>query len=1000
MNSPLFLISPFALTCIIEIILAARCFALPHRQPHMLGLCCASAALATFAYALSIIAPNEFYMSVASAVYFCAIDLILFTLLCYCIMLTEHIESFRGRPDIPTIGTLVGLDCLVQLTNPLTGWSLGYTFVENAAAHWRYAPHMVYNLHLVFAYTMVAYVVFLLVRKLISVPDIYRSRYVRTTAGLLFVIAINALYLFVPNYSLVDFSVIFYIVLAAYYCWCERNFARRIVLSRVQNAVLENLDRPIVLFDYNEHFALANGTADKLFGRERLAPDYTLDAFIADFSFPAVQDGEGSRDFRWHAEDGMFYDCDYRRLHGRDGRVIGHLFVLTDASAAFDRLTEFRNRTTMERDFTEGSYDPVCPASVIICDLPQLSELNAAGGKSAGDRAIAALADTLRRTCPEGSYLARLEGSSLLAVCPETDMLAGRALIDTICTEMADIKDFPLTLRVQHALCVATGMHPNLIEAVTNTSDTLRTRRMLDSSLSHASILSSLAQAQNESNPAMEAHVQLTRLLADMLGRRMGLSDTQLNDLSLLCLLHDIGQLGIPLEIVNKPGRLTREEWDIMRSHVEKGFNIATVSRELRGVADAILHHHECWDGSGYPDGLLQEAIPLLSRIIAVIDTFDALTNDRPYRPAISVQSAANELRRCAGTQFDPNIVAEFLHLLPEIYGDDLHAVPAVSVSEESMPGGAVRTRKADFAAESTLHSVAAAMYTLDAEQHIIDCNAEFTLLTGYTRQDVEDYRLREVDLIFPEDRDLWLSMVMQSLQEHETVYLEHRIRRKDGSARYVLCYGRIFVEPATHIMRSELMLTDITTTSALRFIIQEERSHLSDSFARWKGLIRRDSLTGLLSHGAFYADAAELLLDESHRCLLLVMDLDNFKTCNDTLGHQVGDELLNLFAAALQSAVDKDGLCGRVGGDEFAAIVAMPVTATPDELRDRAESIRTHIVRALSDHYGGWTVSMGAASEKSFSGTISALYKNADDALYRAKNAGKNRLETEFTGD
>ena len=121
-------------------------------------------------------------------------------------------------------------------------------------------------------------------------------------------------------------------------------------------------------------------------------------------------------------------------------------------------------------------------------------------------------------------------------------------------------------------------------------------------------------------------------------------------------------------------GKLTDEEWKIMRSHVEKGHEIAMSNTELRQIAEEIRHHHERWDGNGYPDGLSRESIPVLSRVIAVVDAFDAMINDRPYRKGMPISKAIEELKSCAGSQFDPYIVSEFIRLVSEKYADSLAA--------------------------------------------------------------------------------------------------------------------------------------------------------------------------------------------------------------------------------------------------------------------------------------------------------------------------------------
>jgi HD-GYP domain-containing protein (c-di-GMP phosphodiesterase class II) len=131
--------------------------------------------------------------------------------------------------------------------------------------------------------------------------------------------------------------------------------------------------------------------------------------------------------------------------------------------------------------------------------------------------------------------------------------------------------------------------------------------------------------------------------------------------LQLAALLHDIGKIGIPDNILQKPGALTPEEWEIIKKHPAKGVSILEPIKELKEVAKVVLHHHERYDGKGYLDGLKGDQIPLLSRIIAIADTFDAMTSDRPYRKRTADQDAVEEIKRCSGSQFDPVLVEAFV---------------------------------------------------------------------------------------------------------------------------------------------------------------------------------------------------------------------------------------------------------------------------------------------------------------------------------------------------
>ena len=148
------------------------------------------------------------------------------------------------------------------------------------------------------------------------------------------------------------------------------------------------------------------------------------------------------------------------------------------------------------------------------------------------------------------------------------------------------------------------------------------------------------------------------------LAQNVGLSDSRLSDLRLFGHFHDVGKVGIPDEILFKPGRLNQEEFEIMKRHCEIGYRIAQSSGDLAPIADWILKHQEWWNGQGYPLGIKAEAIPLPCRILSIVDAYDAMTNDRPYRKAMFHKDAIAELERCAGTQFDPELVKAFKTIL------------------------------------------------------------------------------------------------------------------------------------------------------------------------------------------------------------------------------------------------------------------------------------------------------------------------------------------------
>jgi len=181
-------------------------------------------------------------------------------------------------------------------------------------------------------------------------------------------------------------------------------------------------------------------------------------------------------------------------------------------------------------------------------------------------------------------------------------------------------------------------------------------------------ILSILTDKYNEEG----VHSKRVSDLCQMVGMSMGMSKEDLGELKMAAMLHDIGKIAIPDRILDKPGALNDEEWHIMKQHTSYGYNILKAADEYSNLALYALTHHERYDGSGYPGGMKGEEIPLFSRIIAVGDAYEAMTSDRVYRNKRSSAEAIKELRRCSGTQFDPDIVGIFIDVINEVEAENI----------------------------------------------------------------------------------------------------------------------------------------------------------------------------------------------------------------------------------------------------------------------------------------------------------------------------------------
>lgn len=211
---------------------------------------------------------------------------------------------------------------------------------------------------------------------------------------------------------------------------------------------------------------------------------------------------------------------------------------------------------------------------------------------------------------------------------------------------------------------------------------------------SYEASLDAMVSAIESRDCETKHHCRRVQVYAVMLAQRLDVSPEQLVDISYGSLLHDVGKIGVPDSILLKPGKLTDAEWQVMRRHTIIGHQMLSKIKFLRGASDIVLHHHERWDGGGYPHGISGEEIPLGARIFSIIDTYDAMTSKRPYKEALPIATARAEIERCAGTQFDPRIVKEFLRIADEDLIDARAHVESETATSEppAAPTEPVRT--------------------------------------------------------------------------------------------------------------------------------------------------------------------------------------------------------------------------------------------------------------------------------------------------------------------
>ncbi len=552
------------------------------------------------------------------------------------------------------------------------------------------------------------------------------------------------------------------------------------------------------------------------------------------------------------------------------------------------------------------------------------------------------------------------------------------------------------------------------------------TKQITEFSRVHLATVEALASAIDARDQVGHGHVRRTQIYAVGIGRVLGLTENEINALRTGALLHDIGKLAIPDHILNKPGGLTSAELEKTKIHPVVGASILEKVGFDYPVVPTVRHHHECWDGRGYPDGLKGVEIPLTARILSVADAYDTLRGARPYRPPVAREEARQIILDGSGTRFDPTIVQTLIRNLgfieAEVNAQGLgYADNSDSGSSEAARGKQhyaeqiklanrevfslyelARELSSSISLEETLEMFAkkvgefvpyhtCALYLLDESKkyatasHVEGRNsAELSQRRVKVGQGATGFALKSSETVQNVDPDLDFSYAQVELTQLYSTMASVPLIADGELLGAVTIYSQDLASYGEENIRLLETISRIAADAIGKSLQHDE--------ARINALT--DPMTGLPNARSLQLQFEKEVARASRsgtNFQLLMLDLDGFKAVNDSFGHKVGDQMLMEIGQVILGQLRDYDFLARYGGDEFVALIPDTEAYDVTDLCDRIEkAVNAFSLNFENDTFASVGVSLGGSGYPKDGETFDQMVIAADKAMYERKSSRK----------
>ena len=561
-----------------------------------------------------------------------------------------------------------------------------------------------------------------------------------------------------------------------------------------------------------------------------------------------------------------------------------------------------------------------------------------------------------------------------------------------------------------------------------------KTREMSEASRVHGITVEVLATAIDARDQVGRGHVARTQIYAVGIGKALDLPSDEMNALTTGALLHDIGKLAVPDHILNKPGRLTPAEMEKMKIHPEVGASILEKVDFPYPVVPTVRYHHEAWDGSGYPEGLSKDEIPLTARILTIADAYDSIRGSRPYSRSVAQDEARKHILIGAGSQFDPELVDIFIRNLNRFEKEAEKQELAYRPDEDEIHSPNNKNESVSYVEQ--IKKANREVYTLYELARVFSSslNLEETLSLFATK--IGELVPLDTCIVYLLNEDQSVAVATHTEGKNSDTLKNRKIKVGQGATGYAMkkrqpiyninpgldfsFYQMEFIQEYTSmaslpLIANEKLIGAVSLYSCDLETYEDEHMRLLETLSR----IASDAISTALRHAESKTQALtdslttlpnarslQIQFDKeiararrnNSNFQILMIDLDGFKAINDTFGHKVGDRLLKDISAIMGKQLRDYDFIARYAGDEFVVIVPETNDSAVRDLCLRMEKAVSEYKLDVGDgKFANVGVSLGAAAYPRNGETLDQIIIAADKAMYEVKGQRKAILRQQL---